>query len=43
MDFLTGMAFWGIIVLVVVNGLIVSRMKVVIHEDEPDKDPRDQD
>ncbi len=41
MDFLTGMAYWGIIVLVVVNALIVSRMKVVIHDDESEKDDRD--
>lgn len=41
MDFLTGMAYWGIIVLVIVNALIVSRMKVVIHDDESKKDDRD--
>lgn len=35
MDFLTGMAYWGIIVLVIVNAVIVSRMKVVIHDDTP--------
>jgi len=36
MDFLTGMAYWGILVLVVVNALVVSRMKVEIHD--PDND-----
>ena len=41
MDFLTGMAYWGILVLVVVNALIVSRMKVVIHDDDPEEDDRD--
>ena len=34
MDFLTGMAYWGILVLGIVNALIVSRMKVVIHDDD---------
>lgn len=43
MDFLTGMAYWGIIVLVVVNALIVSRMKVVIHDDESANDSRERD
>ncbi len=43
MDFLTGMAYWGIIVLVVVNGLIVSRMEVVIHDDESEGDSREHD
>ncbi len=41
MDFLTGMAYWGILVLVVVNALIVSRMKVVIHDDESEEDDPD--
>ena len=36
MDFLTGMAYWGIIVLVVLNGIIVSRMKVEVHDDDVD-------
>jgi hypothetical protein len=34
MDFLTGMAYWGIIVLVIVNGIIVSRMDVTVHDDD---------
>lgn len=28
MDFLTGVAYWGILVLVLVNALIVWRMKI---------------
>lgn len=43
MDFLTGMAYWGIIVLVIVNALIVSRMKVVIHDDDTADDPPEND
>lgn len=43
MDFLTGMAYWGIIVLVIVNALIVSRMKVVIREDETADDSPEND
>ena len=34
MDFMTGMAYWGIILLAVINAIIVSRMKVVIHGEE---------
>ena len=34
MDFLTGMGYWGIILLAVINAIIVSRMKVVIHGEE---------
>jgi len=30
MDFLTGMAYWGILVLALINALIVWRMKVDI-------------
>ena len=33
MDFLTGMAYWGILVLALVNALIVWRMKVDIGEE----------
>ncbi len=38
MDFLTGMAYWGILVLVVVNAIIVSRIKVNIHDDRSDEE-----
>jgi len=34
MDFLTGMAYWGIIVMVVINGIIVARMDVTVDDDE---------
>ena len=30
MDFLTGMAYWGIILLAIINALIVLRMKITI-------------
>lgn len=36
MDFLTGMAYWGILVLALVNALIVWRMKVDIGEEGED-------
>lgn len=36
MDFLTGMAYWGILVLALVNALIVWRMKVDIGKDGED-------
>jgi hypothetical protein len=36
MDFLTGMAYWGILVLVIVNAIFVARMDVKI-------DPEDED
>jgi hypothetical protein len=41
MDFLTGMAYWGILVLVLINGVLVSRMKIEIspgNQDEKDRD-----
>ncbi|MEI8173191.1 MAG: hypothetical protein WCH07_06880 [Deltaproteobacteria bacterium] len=39
MDFLTGMAYWGIILLAIINAFIVFRMKVKIagEEDEDEK------
>jgi Ni,Fe-hydrogenase I cytochrome b subunit len=33
MDFFTGMAFWGIVVLVIVNAYLVKRTDVVIHQE----------
>ena len=33
MDFLTGMPYWGIIILVTVNAFLVSRMKIRIHRE----------
>ncbi len=33
MDFLTGMAFWGILLLVIVNAIIVLNMKVDIGKE----------
>jgi prolipoprotein diacylglyceryltransferase len=41
MDFLTGMAYWGIILLAVINAIIVSRMKVVIHGEEEGDDEKE--
>ena len=32
MDFLTGLAYWGILVLVIVNALVVKRMKIDIGD-----------
>jgi hypothetical protein len=40
MDFLTGMGYWGIILLAVLNAIIVSRMKVVIHGEEKGDDEK---
>jgi hypothetical protein len=34
MDFLTGFPYWGIIVLVVLNAIIVTRMDVRVDDDQ---------
>jgi hypothetical protein len=34
MDFLTAMAYWGILLLIIVNAILVSRMEITIHDDE---------
>ena len=34
MDFLRGMAYWGILLLVVINTIIVVRMKVEFPKEE---------
>lgn len=34
MDFLTGMAYWGILVLVLINALLVHRMEVKVDDDD---------
>ena len=34
MDFMTSLPYWGILVLVIVNALLVMRMNVEIEEDE---------
>ncbi|HNT58013.1 MAG TPA: hypothetical protein PKL99_09025 [Syntrophales bacterium] len=40
MDFLTGAAYWGIAVLVIVNAVIVMKMKVDVGEEvQHEKDP----
>ncbi len=36
MDFLTGMAFWVIILLVIINTVLVIRTDVVIHQEGDD-------
>ena len=42
MDFLTGMAYWGILVLVIANAILVSRMKVSVRDDaDPPADQPD--
>jgi len=33
MDFLTGMAYWGILILVLANAILVSRMNVSVRDD----------
>lgn len=35
MDFLTSLPYWGIIVIVIINAIIVSRMDIRI--DDPDE------
>lgn len=32
MDFLTGMAYWGILILVIVNAILVAKMEVTISD-----------
>jgi hypothetical protein len=39
MDFLTGMAYWGILLLVLINALWVSKMRVEIHREESENPP----
>jgi len=34
MDFMTSLPYWGILVLVILNALIVSRMNITVEEDE---------
>lgn len=36
MDFLTAFPYWGILLLVFVNAVIVSRMDVRIHDSDED-------
>ena len=51
MDFLTGLAYWGILLLVVVNAVVVLRMKVRVdlehdeneHAENGQKDRRDHE
>jgi hypothetical protein len=33
MDFLTGIAYWGILLLIIVNAILVSRMEIKIDEE----------
>ena len=37
MDFLTALAYWGMAALVVINAIIVLRMKVDIGDEAEDK------
>lgn len=34
MDFLTSLPYWGIIVLIIINAIIVSRMDIKIDDPE---------
>ena len=34
MDFLTGFPYWGIIVVIIINAFIVSKMDIRIDEEE---------
>ncbi len=34
MDFLTGLPYWGILVIVILNAILVSRMDIKINEEE---------
>jgi hypothetical protein len=38
MDFLTGLPYWGIAVVVIVNALVVIRMDIRIDDDEDSPD-----
>lgn len=38
MDFLTGMAYWGIILLVVINAVVVRKMKISLPGEEKESD-----
>jgi hypothetical protein len=40
MDFMTGMGYWGIILLAIINAIIVSRMKIVFHGEEEDDEEK---
>jgi hypothetical protein len=37
-DFLTGLPYWGIIVVIVLNTIIVSRMDIEVSEQERDEE-----
>ena len=44
MDFLTGMAYWGILVLVVANAIVVSCLNVRVRDDaDPPADSSSDD
>jgi|TARA_Y100001949_G_scaffold167996_1_gene166208 hypothetical protein len=36
MDFLTGFPYWGILIIILINALIVSRMDVSLEEETDD-------
>lgn len=42
MDFLTAFPYWGIIVVIVLNAVIVSRMTVRISEQPEDEEDGDE-
>ena len=37
MDFLTAMAYWGIILLIIVNAILVSKMDIKIETDDKEE------
>jgi len=37
MDFLTAMAYWGIILLIIVNAILVSKMDIRIETDDKEE------
>ncbi|MBN2255678.1 MAG: hypothetical protein JW736_08220 [Deltaproteobacteria bacterium] len=42
MDFMTALAYWGMAALVIINAIIVLRMKIYISDDRKGgKDPGD--
>jgi hypothetical protein len=37
-DFLTGLPYWGIIVVIILNAIIVLRMDINVGEEEQDEE-----
>ena len=43
MDFLTAFPYWGIVIVIIVNALIVSRMIIHISEHREEDEDEDED